>query len=133
MNRHCRRKTTKLRTITTKPASGTPSAGLAKGLRGGGFSPFREVALMKSETDLKPAFGNLRPECAPFNAKTFRTTLGQGRTPRTYCKNEVIFSQQLGVLSKRKLLVSIPSQIAHLHGFACRSEIKWELNPQVVG
>jgi hypothetical protein len=47
--------------------------------------------------------------------------------------NEVIFSQQLGVLSKRKLLVSIPSQIAHLHGFACRSEIKWELNPQVVG
>jgi hypothetical protein len=47
--------------------------------------------------------------------------------------NEMIFSQQLGVLSKRKLLVSIPSQIAHLHGFACRSEIKWELNPQVVG
>jgi CRP/FNR family cyclic AMP-dependent transcriptional regulator len=48
---------------------------------------------MKSETDLKSAFGNLRPECAPFNAKTFRTTLGHGWTPRTYCKNEVIFSQ----------------------------------------
>jgi hypothetical protein len=51
----------------------------------------------------------------------------------SWVDNEMIFSQQLGVLSKRKLLVSIPSQIAHLHGFACRSEIKWELNPQVVG
>ena len=48
---------------------------------------------MKSETELKPAFGNLRPECAPFNSETFRTTLGHRWSPRTYCKNEAIFSQ----------------------------------------